>query len=265
MGNVTGYQDLPLLAELYDLVIDYHKRADIEFYTDYCKKISGEILELGCGTGRILIPIAQSGQAITGLDLSENMLNQCRAKVSNQPPEVAERVRLVQSDMTRFKIDRLFDLIIIPFRPFQHILSTDDQIACLCSIHDHLTDTGQLIIDLFQVDMKIIANMELGKELENMPETDLADGRKLRRTHKFVAKHPAQQYNDIEIIYYLTGTDGQTERVVQAFPFRYYFRYEVEHLLARCGFRIVDLFGNMDRSPLTDGSPEMIFVAEKIN
>jgi hypothetical protein len=67
----------------------------------------------------------------------------------------------------------------------------------------------------------------------------------------------------VEIIHYVTYPDGRTERLVQAFPFRYFFRYEVEHLLARCGFRVIDLFGSFDRSPLQDNSPEMIFVAAK--
>jgi hypothetical protein len=65
------------------------------------------------------------------------------------------------------------------------------------------------------------------------------------------------------MIHYVTHADGHTERLVQAFPFRYFFRYEAEHLLARCGFRVIELFGAFDRSPLRDNSPEMIYVAEK--
>lgn len=265
MSYDGGYQDQPQVAELYDLMTYYNKRGDVKFYTEYCSEISGEVLELGCGTGRILIPIAQSGQKITGLDLSDHMLNQCRAKLEKQADEVAQRVRLVQADMTQFKIGRFFELIIIPFRPFQHLISVEDQISCLRSIHDHLTDSGRLIIDFFQVDMKFMSSIELSVEVEDMAEVELADGRKLRRSHRIVALHPARQFNDVEMIYYLTDTDGKIERIVQAFPFRYFFRYEVEHLLHRCGFTIVELYGDMDKSPLTDGSPEMIFVAEKIS
>jgi hypothetical protein len=85
----------------------------------------------------------------------------------------------------------------------------------------------------------------------------------LKRTHRLAALHRAEQYNDIEMIHYVTHPDGHTERLVQAFPFRYFFRYEVEHLLARCGLKVIELFGSFDRSPLEDNSPEMIFVAEK--
>jgi hypothetical protein len=100
-------------------------------------------------------------------------------------------------------------------------------------------------------------------ESEDVPEVKLPDGRRVRRCHRIAGFHQAEQYNDIELIYYVTYPDGQKERLVQEFPFRYFFRYEVEHLLARCGFRVVGLFGNYDRSPLTDRSPEMIYVAEK--
>jgi hypothetical protein len=75
--------------------------------------------------------------------------------------------------------------------------------------------------------------------------------------------HPSQQYNGIEMIYYVSYPDGRSERLVQAFPMRYFFRYEVEHLLNLCGFKIAELFGDYDSSKFSDDSPEMIFVAEK--
>jgi len=85
----------------------------------------------------------------------------------------------------------------------------------------------------------------------------------MRRRNRIATTHTAQQYNDVEIIYYLTDTTGKTERLVQSFPFRYFFRCEVEHLLARVGFEMEELYGDFDRSPLGDESPEMIFVAGK--
>jgi hypothetical protein len=81
--------------------------------------------------------------------------------------------------------------------------------------------------------------------------------------HRVLAVRRAEQVIEVEIVYELTSPDGSVERVVHAFALRYFFRYEVEHLLARCGFHIAALYGNYDRSPLEDGSPEMIFVADK--
>jgi len=66
----------------------------------------------------------------------------------------------------------------------------------------------------------------------------------------------------VEMIYTVTHPDGRKEPLVFAFTVRYFFAYEVEHLLARSGFRVAEVYGDFDRSPLGDTSPEMIFVAE---
>jgi SAM-dependent methyltransferase len=263
VSKYGGYGNQPLLAELYDLVPAYSERADIDFYLQYCVAACGPTLELGCGTGRILLPAAEAGCRITGLDISTHMLTQSQQKLQRKSLAVQNRVQLVQGDMTSFDLAESFHLVIVPFRAFLHLITVDDQLACLTSINRHLPIGGQLILDVFQVDLKMITNPRATEEAEDFAEYELPDGRRLRRTSRFVAFHPAEQINEVEMIYYLTNMDGATERVVQAFPFRYIFRYEMEHLLARCGFKVVDLFGNFDKSSLADNSPEMIFVAEK--
>lgn len=263
MNKFGGYESEPF-AEFYDFVPGYCDRPDLSFYVEYARSANGKILELGCGTGRVLIPVAQAGCDIVGLDLSEPMLARCRKRLQQQPGEVQDRVRLVQGNMTAFDLGKTFSLVTTPFRPFQHLVAVNDQLACLRCVHAHLVPGGKLILDLFQVDPRRIAhNPAFKEESEDFSDVELPDGRKLRRTHRVVAFHRAEQYNDIEMIYYVTHPDGRTERSVQAFPFRYFFRYEVEHLLARCGFEVVELFGGFDKSPFADDSPEMIFVAER--
>lgn len=257
-----GYEDQAFVAELYDEVPGYEGRPDRDFYLDYARDAKGKILELGCGTGRLLIPLAAAGYEIVGLDLSEFMLAICRKKLQGQPTEVQDRARLVQEDMTDFDLGEQFALITVPFRAFQHLISMEEQIACLRNANRHLAAGGRLILDLFQTNMCYIADPARVEEKEDF-QVKLADGRTLRRTSRLAAVHPARQVNDVEMIYYVTHPDGHTERLVQAFPFRYFFPYEVAHLLARCGFGVTELFGNFDRSPLVDDSPEMIFVAVK--
>lgn len=263
MSTFGGYEDQSFVAEYYDFISGYAGRPDVEFYLDFSRSASGTILELGCGTGRILIPTAAAGYPIVGLDLSEYMLAKCREKLQRQHREVQERARIVQGNMTHFDLKETFTLITTPFRSFQHLVSVDDQLACLRCAHRHLAKGGKLILDLFQANPRRMHDPVYTKESEDSPEVELPDGRKLRRTSRTAAFHRAEQCNDTELIYYVTYPDGRTERLVQAFPFRYFFRYEVEHLLARCGFRVAELFGDYDRSPLTDDSPEMIFIAEQ--
>ena len=260
----TGYDDYAFIADLYDYVPGYAYRGDVDFYLDCCRSVNGRILELGCGTGRILIPIAESGCHITGLDFSEHMLARCRQKLQDEPEEVQKRVRLVQGKMADFDLNEIFSMAIIPFRPFQHLIEVADQMACLHQIHRHLEDNGKLVFDLFQVDpRKMFGTKFTEEESEDFSWVDLPDGRKLKRSHRISAKQWSQQYNVVELIYFVSHPDCKVERLVQAFPFRYFFRYEVLHLLERCGFRIAELYGNFDKTTLMDDSPEMIFVAEK--
>lgn len=264
MNRFGGYQDQPLLPELYDFIPPYAERRDVEFYVDLARRANGKVLELGCGTGRVLIPTAAAGCEVVGLDLAANMLAKCREKLESQPREVREHARLVQENMVNFNLGETFNLITTPFRPFQHLLSLEEQLGCLRSVNRHLEEGGRLVLDVFHPDPRQLHDPKYTKESEEFPEVQLPDGQRFRRTSRIVAFHRAEQYNEVELTYYVTHPDERHERFAERFPLRYFFRYEVEHLLARSGFRMVELFGDFDRSPLRDDSPEMIFVAEKL-
>jgi SAM-dependent methyltransferase len=255
MSLDSGYDSDPRLAELYDSIPLYHSRRDLEFFVNLCRE-AGEVLELGCGTGRVLIPAAEAGASITGLDQAAGMLARCRAKVLALPPEVARRVTLVQGDMTSFHLGRSFPLIIVPFRPVQHLITVDEQLRFLECVREHLSPGDKLVFDAFHPNLGALAAPLNPEEIEDTPELQLGDGRTVRRTYRLVRKHPAEQYNDVELIYYLDG-----RRIVQEFPMRYFFRYELEHLLVRSGFKATALYGDYDKSALSDESPDMIFTA----
>jgi SAM-dependent methyltransferase len=238
-------------------------RADADFYLQAAKRLGGGTLELGCGTGRVLLPLAEAGHRVCGLDLSPHMLERCRAKLAQLPSVVEERVRLVEGDMVEFELEERFHLVTFPFRSFQHLENVSDQLACLECAHRHLAPGGQLILDLFQTDPRRMHDPEFFEERAIPGEAALPDGRRVRLAERAVALHRAIQSNDVELIFYVTHPDGRVERIVNAFPVRYFFRYEVEHLLARRGFHVVELFGSFDRTPLRDDSPEMIFVAQR--
>lgn len=263
-GQFGGYELHQFIAEYYDSCYNRRNSKDVAFYVDYSKKSGGRTLELACGTGRVLIPTATAECEITGLDLSPYMLQKCREKLEKQPEDVQQRVKLIQGNMTEFKTGEKYSLVTLPFRPFQHLITVEEQKACLSCMRRHLASGGLCIIDVFNPNpAKLMPNPEGMKEVENIPETPLPDGRRVRRTGRMAAFHREQQYNDIELIYYVTHPDGRTERLVQSFPMRYYYRYEMEHLLELGGFKVVDLFGDFDKSAYSNNSPEMIFIAAK--
>jgi len=263
MADQTGgYQSDPFVARLYDQVIPYRNRPDVDFFVEAAKQSAGPVLEVGCGTGRILLPTARSGIPITGLDLSQHMLDVCRQELEKEPQEVQDRVSLIQGDMRNFSLGKKFSLITLPFRPFQHLLTVEDQISCLTTIKDHLEPRGVLILDLFNPSLTHLTKDHLGEEVGVEPEFTTPEGIKVRRFNKTVSRDLYNQTNKVELIYYLTYPDGREERLVHAFFIRYLFRYEAEHLLVRCGFEVENLYSDYQKNPYGSFYPgELIFVA----
>ena len=202
------------MAEFYDYVAPYRERQDVAFFVQMARDSGGPVLEIGCGTGRVLIPTAQAATEIVGLDASPAMLARCREKLSREPQAVQSRAKLVEADMRHFDLARLpgvrpsFALATVPFRPAQHLLTVEDQLACLASIHRHLAARGRL-----------------GEE----PEFTLPDGRRVRRTNRIVSRDGFNQIQGIELIYHVTHPEGREERLVHAFQMRYFFRFELDH------------------------------------
>lgn len=252
----SSYDAIPDFGLLYDSVPLYAARQDVAFYVEEATAARGTVLEVGCGTGRILLPIARTGAAITGIDESKHMLERCRAKLAVEPAAVRARVKLAQHDMRDFELDEKFGLIIGPFRVVQHLTTVDDQLRFLETVARHLAPGGRLVFDVFnpRFDILVAAN---GVEREDTPEQRLPDGRTLRRTYRIVRVRWIDQVSEAELVYYVDGT-----RYVQAFEMRWYLAAELRHLLARAGFRVREFYGDFARGPLVDGCPDFVVVAE---
>lgn len=264
MADASGYETHAFVAEFYDQLPGHRDRPDVAFYLEAAREARGPVLEIGCGTGRVLIPIARERIPITGLDLSAYMLAKCRERLSSEPEEVRSCVKLVQEDMRNFRLDTTFNLVTTPFRPFQHLTTVEDQCSCLRAIHVHLNSRGRLILDIFNPWLAAIVGAPVGEEVGPEGEFSTADGRKVVRWHKFVSKDLFNQTNYMEIIYYVTHPDGRTERLVHSYAMRYLFRFEAEHLLARCGFSLLNVYADFQKNAYGSTYPgELIMVAEK--
>jgi SAM-dependent methyltransferase len=262
--NQTTDDEYGPTAEFYDQVVPYREREDVAFFVQAAQEVGGPVLEIGCGTGRVLIPTARAGIEITGLDLSTHMLAACRENLGREPAEVQSRVQLVQGDMRAFNLPGRFHLVTLPFRPFQHLTTVEDQLSCLACIRHHLVGGGRLILDLFNPSLNYLTSDNIGQEYSEEPEFSMPDGRRVVRWAKIVSRDYFNQVNQVELIYYVTHPDGRQQRLVHAFPMRYLFRFEAEHLLARSGFAIEALYSGYDKSPYGATYPgELIFVARK--
>jgi SAM-dependent methyltransferase len=266
MDNYTAYRSAEL-ASLYDAV--YADSADIAFWQVMATAGSDGLLELGCGTGRVLLPLARAGHTITGLDLAVPMLEHCRALLQAEPSEVRDRVTLLEADMTSFDLDPRFAQIYCAFGTFHHLRTVEQQLACLDRCRQHLLPQGQLILDLINPDpapadinddAPTVGAPAIGETAANI--VDWTEGRRIRSWATMLNYQRLLQCNDCEVTYEIIEADGTTRRLTETFPMRLLYRYELEHLLARCGFRIVALYGDYDRSVFSDESLGLIVVAE---
>ena len=253
------------VAEFYDHVVPYRNRPDIGFYTQMGKEAGEPVLELGCGTGRVLIPMARAGLEIVGLDLSTAMLSVCVERVASEPEPVRAKVHLTQGDMRHFDFGRSFSLVTVPFRAFQHLLEIEDQLSCLRCIYRHLIPGGTLILDLFNPSLERLTDPRALTEYEVEPEFVMPGGRRVVRRSRNLSRDLHKQILDAELVYEVTHPDGHQERLVQRILLRYLFRYEAEHLLARAGFAVAQVYADFEKNPYGSRYPgDMIFVARKV-
>ncbi|MFN8058497.1 MAG: class I SAM-dependent methyltransferase [Vicinamibacterales bacterium] len=253
-----------VLAEFYDYVEPYRVRPDVGFYVDAARASGGPVLELGCGTGRILLPTARAGVEIVGVDLSPAMLARCAAHLADETAETRARVRLVQADMRRFHIRRRFALVTAPFRSVQHLMTVDAQLEALACVRDHLADGGRFVLDLFNPSLTYLADPRSVTVPASEPEFTMPDGRRVERSMRLASCDRVQQVIRPEMIYRIVQPNGLTEVIREEFSLRYLFRFEAEHLLARAGFAVEHLYGGFDRSAIGTTEPrELVFVARR--
>lgn len=247
--------DYGSVALLYDYHVTQTMRGDLDFYLQEALAAAGPVLELGCGTGRILAPLARAGVDITGLDSSEGMLARCREAVGNRP------VLLVLGDMRDFSLERRFQLVTIPFRAFQHLLTVEDQLACLGCVHRHLLPGGRVILDLYNPWLEYLVE-DRSEPRQDGPSSTLPDGSEMTRYVRRLSLDLFTQVQEIEMRYHVAAPDGGEAWHYHRFSLRNIYRYEAEHLLVRAGFRVEALYADLDRAEYGTVRPgELIFVA----
>lgn len=259
----TGAYETAELAAAYDAV--YGDVGDEDFWRDMAVASGGgPILELASGTGRVLIPLAEAGFDVVGIDTSEQMLDRCREKLAGVPPEVQRRVHLMRLDMTSFELGRTFAAVFCAFNSFHHLRAAEDQLACLGRCRAHLAPGGLLVLDLFNPDPESEAHAAepAPTQVGGSPEfAAWTGGRQIRHWLSACTYDRLTQTNECETTYEILEADGSRTRLTEQFALRLIHRFELEHLLARSGFRLVKLFGDYDRSDFGVQSVGMIAVA----
>jgi SAM-dependent methyltransferase len=259
---------MPSTSDSYHVSAKYYDGAyaamrdlvDAPFYVDLAKENGGPVLEIGCGTGRVLLPTAREGIEIHGVDNSGPMLEHLKENLAREEAVVRSRVTLHAGDMRDFRLDRKFPLVTIPFRPMQHMHTVEDQLHALLSAAAHVAEGGILAFDVFYPKFDLLLQ-GLGEERfeaewpsSSDPETTV------RRFFRKEAVDKINQSFSLTFIYrnYRNGELGSEE--TEKFKFSYYTYPHLRALFLLADLAPVAEYGSFAKTPLDNTAGEMIFL-----
>ncbi|UCC61952.1 MAG: class I SAM-dependent methyltransferase [Anaerolineae bacterium] len=253
MSSVNGYDKI---ARFYDIEHDA-LTDDLFMYESFARRCGSPVLELGCGTGRVALHLAQAGFEVIGLDVSSAMLDLARSKLGRTG--LSERVHLFQADLGHFALARQFSMATLAINTFMHFLTVADQVRVLENARRHLQPGGRLVVDLPRADRSLL--LEAGEHLAvNQLLTDPDTGQLILKLISATVDL-ATQTQHLALAYDETDKGGVVHRTTASFQVHFFFRYEMELLLTKAGFDLETLYGSYDLDPYDNDSERMIFVA----
>lgn len=271
----TGMQLFDAFARFYDA--DYrHYTDDLPLIADLADEQGDPILELGCGTGRVLIPLAAAGHTITGVDISPALLAVARGKGQAAGGEgrearsvvapcsalLASRITLHEGDLRTFDLPaKDFAFAFCTSNTLMHLTTQADQLAVLHNTYRHLRAKGLLLIDLFNPDLARLLAVNGLTELADQwvePETGIQVYKWCVRTTDV-----AEQLQDTLFIYEEILPTGEVRRTACPFTLRFLWRAEAELMLQTAGFTVEAVWGDFAGQAYNSASEHLILLARK--
>ncbi len=247
------------IARFYDAEND-DKTDDLGLYSDLAGETGGPVLDVGCGSGRVMLCLAQEGLRVVGIDISEVMLVRGQRKLDTVP-DLKPLVTFVKGDILSTDLPGPFKLVIVPFNTFMHFNEQSQQLAALRRFCDLLDEDGVLILDLPNAGEAFGTQDDGAVAFERM-FTEPESGH-LVMQQSFSTLNRINQQLHVTWIYDEITDDSTVRRTLAPLLLRYIFAGEMDLLLAAAGLRRVDVYGDYFRAPFEEGCPRMIVVAER--
>lgn len=224
---------------------------DVGFYLDLAREFPGDILELACGTGKYLLPLAQAGHRVSGLDAAPGML----ARAAEKARAAGVAIGLHEGDMRDFALPGPYDLVIIAGNSFCHLHTAADAARCLACVKRHLRAGGVLVIDVFVPDVRLLAR-DPQQRYPYGQYDDPVDGTRVTVTHA-PRYDPAAQLCTVTRY---TRRDGEDREQADTFTLKMWFPVELETLLEYNQFERLARYGGHNRAPFGPGAGKQILV-----
>ncbi len=232
---------------------------DIDRYEELARTTAGPILEMGCGTGRVALPLARAGHRVVGIDISRPMLEQFEQKLLAEPSEVQERLLLVTQDIKDLDLEeRTFGLVTLAFNSLFFVTSDSAQRQALASAKRHMRPSGLLAVDIVN---------DIYIKREGIPEPKAFFTRVNPMTGNAYTRFDCIGPCDSEGRQRIYGhyLEVDIESGVQTLPYEMIWRpldrNTVENMLVGAGFTIDVIEGGHRHEPYTATSQRMFIVA----
>jgi len=250
--------DYDAIARFYDLDhVDYVD--DLDTYYQLARATGGPVLDVGTGTGRVSVYLAQRGVDVTGVDESEVMLERARSK-AGKAARLRGRLDLVRADARQLDLgDKRFRLAIVALNTFAHFLTAADQFAALISIRRHLDHDGLIVLDLHNPTSSS-AKEAAGEVLHGYTRPEPGTENLVTQLVATTADQ-ARQLLHVTLWYDVTSPEGQTSRTTIRMTTRYCYRYELEWMLLHAGLDTDQVYGDYDLSPYSGAAPRLLVTA----
>ena len=235
------------------------KTDDLELYGRLAAQFSGEILDVGCGTGRVLIHLAEQGHSVCGIENNQAMLALLDHKLKSLP-QLRQLIDVAEADVLTREYQRKFGLILLSYNALMHFLEQDAQIALLRRLRDWLTGGGRLVIDLPNAG-PVFASPDTDAMTLERAFLDKETGQ-LVMLQSVSALDRATQILDVEWIYDVIDGDGSVKRMIAPHKLRYFFLPELKLLLERAKLALDAVYGDSDQSAYDADSERMIVLAK---
>lgn len=256
ISNPLSSNDFDLFSHYYDLD-QGDIQDDIQFHLDYAHRCGEPILELGCGTGRLLLPLASEGFRVTGIEIATTMLAIARQKV--RKAGLDDLITLIQGDMRGFQLPSRFSLAICALNTIMHLPSLEDQFALVNTVRSHLKPGGLFLLDLLNPHTSALSDERTPLLLEK----EMLDPESGNRVFKLYSQRVdlASQVAEITLIYDEIDQRGRVKRTLVPTRMRWLYPYEARLMLEAAGLRVEAIFGSYDLEPYHTESERLLFVA----
>lgn len=248
------------IARFYDAE-NSDKIDDIQLYAELAEEYGGPIIDIGCGTGRVMMPLARAGYEVHGIDNEKAMLDRAelyRTQLKLDPKNMI----LHYGDVLTYQLDKKFPLVLVPYNGMMHFHSQEAQLAVLKKLREWVENDGLLVLDLPNAGEVFASQDTSSITLERTflePETGHIV---MQQSVSFLDR--VSQLFKVTWIYDEITSDGTVKRTFAPIMLYYYFYSEMRLLLQQAGFEIEAVYGDVDYAPFEDGCERMVILAKPV-